>query len=183
MKQGDLGQMPCPIARGVGRVGDSWSMLILRDAFYGMTRFDEFQKSLGIAPNILTRRLQDLVTDGMLQAVQYQQHPSRNEYQLTELGLDFRPVLLAMLDWGNRHFFPEGKVFQLIEKSSGRVVETQVVDKLTKDPISRETHAIQPGPMASDGAHYRIAYMQQKNSGAHSGLRFNPPVTKRDPHE
>ncbi len=94
----------CPIARSMERVSDEWSVLILRDALYGLTRFDEFQKSLGIAPNILTRRLATLVEAGMLERTQYSEHPPRYEYRLTEAGRDFRTVILAMLAWGNRHF-------------------------------------------------------------------------------
>jgi len=100
--------MPCPIARGLDRVGEWWSILILRDAFRGKTRFDQFQKSLGIAPNILSRRLRGLVEAGLLERVPYQRRPPRDEYRLTAVGQDFRPVLWAMLAWGNRHFMPDG---------------------------------------------------------------------------
>jgi DNA-binding HxlR family transcriptional regulator len=100
--------MPCPIARGLDRVGEWWSILILRDAFHGKTRFDQFQKSLGIAPNILSRRLRCLVEAGLLEKVRYRQRPPRDEYRLTAVGRDFRPVLWAMLAWGNRHFMPDG---------------------------------------------------------------------------
>ena len=87
--------MPCPIARGLDRVGEWWSILILRDAFHGLTRFDQFQKSLGIAPNILSRRLRGLVEAGLLEEVRYSEQPPRDEYVLTEVGRDFRPVLWA----------------------------------------------------------------------------------------
>ena len=83
--------MPCPIARSLERVGEWWSILILRDAFAGMTRFDAFQKSLGIAPNMLTRRLTALVEAGLLQRRRYNEHPPRDEYLLTNRGRDFRP--------------------------------------------------------------------------------------------
>jgi DNA-binding HxlR family transcriptional regulator len=109
MQHKDLGAMPCPIARGLDRVGEWWSMLILRDAFAGITRFDAFQDSLGIAPAMLTRRLASLVEAGMLERRQYSERPPRDEYVLTPRGLDFRPVLIAMLAWGNRHFAPEGE--------------------------------------------------------------------------
>lgn len=97
-------RMPCPIARGLDRVGEWWSILILRDAFRGRTRFDQFQNSLGIAPNILSRRLRALVQAGLLEKVRYSERPARSEYVLTEMGRDFRPVLWALLAWGNRHF-------------------------------------------------------------------------------
>jgi DNA-binding HxlR family transcriptional regulator len=108
MQRKNFGEMQCPIARSLERVGEWWSILILRDAFHGMTRFDEFQKSLGIAPNMLTRRLGALVEAGLLERRRYSERPPRDEYVLTPRGRDFRPVLVSLLAWGNRHFAPEG---------------------------------------------------------------------------
>src|SRR5213083_2592258 len=90
---------PCPIARGLCRVGDAWSMLILRDAGAGATRFDQFQKNLGIAPNILTRRLAALTEAGLLERRRYSERPPRYEYVLTARGRDFRPVVVALFAW------------------------------------------------------------------------------------
>lgn len=98
----------CPVARSLERVGEWWTILILRDAFFGLTRFDEFQKSLGIAPNMLARRLATLVEQGLLEKHQYQQKPPRFEYRLTARGRDFRPVLLALAEWGDKHFSQGG---------------------------------------------------------------------------
>src|SRR5215204_4399871 len=97
MQRKSFGAMPCPIARSLDRVGEWWSILILRDAFAGMTRFEEFRESLGIAPNMLTRRLNALVEAGLLERQRYSERPPRDEYRLTNRGRDFRPVLLAML--------------------------------------------------------------------------------------
>lgn len=108
MKNEPLCHAPCPIARSLGRIGDSWSIMILRDAFAGFTRFDEFQKSSNVAPNILSRRLKALVDDGLLEKVCYSSTPPRYEYHLTPRGRDFRMVLLALAEWGNRHFAPKG---------------------------------------------------------------------------
>src|SRR3984885_2949404 len=107
MKRKSFEKMQCPVARSLEHVGEWWSILILRDAMHGMTRFDEFQKSLEIAPNILTRRLSALVDAGLLERRQYSQKPPRDDYVLTERGWDFRPVLLALLAFCNRHFAPE----------------------------------------------------------------------------
>src|SRR5487761_2424069 len=123
MQRKSFSSMQCPIARGLERVGEWWSILILRDAFAGMTRFDEFQKSLGIAPTMLTRRLTALVAAGLLQRRRYSQHPPRHEYLLTERGRDFRPVLLAMLAWGNRHFPPDRQTVQIVNTDTGEVVD------------------------------------------------------------
>src|SRR3546814_14726677 len=102
MQRKTFSTMACPIARSLERVGEWWNILILREAFYGSTRFDEFQASLGIATNTLTRRLNALVQEGLLERRRYSDRPPRHEYVLTPKGRDFRPVLLALLAWGNR---------------------------------------------------------------------------------
>jgi DNA-binding HxlR family transcriptional regulator len=89
MKNEPLCHAPCPIARSLGRIGDSWSIMILRDAFAGFTRFDEFQKSSNVAPNILSRRLKALVDDGLLEKVCYSSTPPRYEYHLTRAAAIF----------------------------------------------------------------------------------------------
>src|SRR6478735_8641621 len=108
MQRKSFSEMPCPIARSLEQVGEWWSILILRDAFAGKTRFDEFQQSLGIASNMLTRRLAALVDAGMLERRLYSERPARHEYLLTERGRDFRTVLVALLAFGDRHFAIEG---------------------------------------------------------------------------
>jgi DNA-binding HxlR family transcriptional regulator len=94
----------CPVARTLDRVGDPWSMLILRDAGFGKRRFDEFEESLGIAPNMLSRRLASLVGAGMLERRAYCEKPERFEYVLTPRGRDFQPVLTALKTFGDRHY-------------------------------------------------------------------------------
>ena len=99
MQRTDFAAMPCPIARALGRVGEWWSMLILRDALAGVTRFDAFQKRLGIAPNMLSRRLDALVEAGLMERRRYSERPPRDEYVLTPCGRDFQPVIHALLAW------------------------------------------------------------------------------------
>jgi DNA-binding HxlR family transcriptional regulator len=123
--------MTCPIARGLDRVGEWWSILILRDAFAGLTRFDEFQKNLGIAPGMLTRRLNALIEGGLLEKHRYSEKPPRDEYLLTARGKDFRPVLLAMMAWGNRHFTPDGIRVQMVEVATGLPADPVLVDRRT----------------------------------------------------
>jgi DNA-binding HxlR family transcriptional regulator len=108
MHRSSFADHPCPVALSLERVGEWWSIMILRDAFLGLTRFDQFQKSLGIAPNILSRRLRGLVDAGLLEKSRYSEHPPRDEYLLTEVGRDFQPVLRALLAWGRTHFAPNG---------------------------------------------------------------------------
>src|SRR3954470_4579130 len=131
MQRKSFGQMACPIARSLERVGEWWSILILRDALHGLTRFDEFQKSLGIAPNMLTRRLNGLIEAGLLERRRYSERPPRDEYLLTERGRDFRPVVLALLAWGNRHFAPEGSSVMLVNRDNGAPVDPILADPAT----------------------------------------------------
>src|SRR3954462_11072599 len=104
MRRKSLEKANCPIARSLERVGEWWSILILRDARHGYTRFEEFRESLGVAPNILTTRLSRLVDDGFLEKRRYSEHPPCDEYVPTQHGHDFRPVLLSLMAFGNKHF-------------------------------------------------------------------------------
>ncbi|HAT30136.1 MAG TPA: transcriptional regulator [Janthinobacterium sp.] len=150
MKHTDFGSMPCPIARSLGKVGEWWSILILREAFYGKSRFDEFEKSLKIAPTILTRRLADLVAGGMLVRRQYCAKPPRYDYVLTKTGLAFKPVLLAFIAWGNEHFAPEGASLVIASRDTGVAADPVLVDAITGLPINDEYYGFAPGPAASE---------------------------------
>jgi DNA-binding HxlR family transcriptional regulator len=136
MKRKPFGEMQCPIARSLERVGEWWSILILRDALNGLKRFDEFQRSLDIAPNMLTRRLRALVDAGLLERRLYQERPARHEYVLTDCGRDFRPVVIALLAWGNRHFTPEGRAVTLIDRETGLEADPILVDAVSGRPMS-----------------------------------------------
>src|SRR6478735_55824 len=157
MQRTSFGNMTCPIARSLERVGEGWSILILRDALRGTTRFDEFQKSLGIAPNMLTRRLNALVDSGLLERRRYNEHPPRYEYVLTARGRDFRSVLIAILAWGNRHFAPEGASVQLVDVRTGEPAEPILVDRVTGRPITEIDHHHAPGPAANAQVRARYA--------------------------
>jgi DNA-binding HxlR family transcriptional regulator len=151
------GSPQCPIARSLERVGEWWNILIIRDAVYGLKRFDEFQKSLEIAPNMLTRRLNSLVKDGILERRLYSEKPPRYEYVLSEKGRDFRPVLAALLAWGNKHFAPEGASVLLADRETGAIAEPVVVDRVTGRRIPGGGFALVPGPAADDRMRQRLA--------------------------
>jgi DNA-binding HxlR family transcriptional regulator len=157
MQRKSFDSMPCPIARSLERVGEWWSMLILRDALHGFTRFDQFQKSLGIAPNMLTRRLNALVEAGLLERRRYSERPPRDEYVPTARGRDFQPVLIALLAWGNKHFAPEGASVQVIDTRTGAAVEPILVDPATGRPIQKPDYAFAPGPAAPERTRRRYA--------------------------
>jgi len=150
MQRKSFGNMPCPIARSLERVGEWWSILILRDALHGMTRFDKFQKSLGIAPNMLTRRLNALVEAGLLERRRYSERPPRDEYVPTGRARDFRPILGALLAWGNKHFAPEGASVLLVNAETGDAVDPILVDRATGRPIKEPQYAFAAGPVAGE---------------------------------
>lgn len=102
MRRTSFAEMPCSVARTLEVVGEWWTMLVIREAFNGVRRFDDFQSKLGIARNVLAARLQGLVDHGVLERRQYQDRPPRCEYRLTQKGRDLYPVLIAMLTWGDK---------------------------------------------------------------------------------
>jgi DNA-binding HxlR family transcriptional regulator len=125
----------CPLARALMRMGDAWSMLILRDAGQGATRFDQFRTSLGIAPNILTRRLAALTADGLLEKRRYSTRPPRDEYVLTDQGRDLLPILAALGAWGRR-YHGEGGTALLVDAQTGQALEPIVVDRRSGRPLA-----------------------------------------------
>ena len=173
MQRTSFADMPCPIARSLERVGEWWSMLILRDAFAGKTRFDEFQESLGIAPNMLTKRLASLVEAGMLERRLYSERPPRHDYVLTERGRDFRTVLLAMLDFGQRHFAIEGGGgARIVDATTGEAAEPMLIDRRSGKPLVEPDFRIVRGRRSSAAA-------DAARSETGSGLLAPPPAAAR----
>jgi DNA-binding HxlR family transcriptional regulator len=114
---------PCPIARAIELVGDRWTLLILRNAMFGVTRFDEFRASLGIADNVLSNRLSRLVEAGLLARVPYRgKGRTREEYRLTAAGADLAPILRALAEWGTRHTSPDqpAEPMRFLHRDCGR---------------------------------------------------------------
>ncbi|WP_242882470.1 winged helix-turn-helix transcriptional regulator [Actinomadura litoris] len=98
----------CSIARSLEIVGDRWTMLVVRAAFEGVRRFDDFQDVLGVARNVLTDRLSRLCDEGILRRVPYQDRPERFEYRLTRKGVELWPTMMSLMRWGDRHYAPDG---------------------------------------------------------------------------
>lgn len=121
---------PCPISRSLAFAGDAWSLLILRDAHGGLTRFDQFRKSIGIAPTMLTRRLATLTEEGLLEKRRYSEHPPREEYVLTAAGRDFLPVLFMIGAWG-RQYRGGGKLVRFLDAETGTEIKAVAVDEVT----------------------------------------------------
>lgn len=134
---------PCPIARSVAFAGDAWCLLILRDAHGGLTRFDQFRKSLGIAPSMLTRRLAMLTEEGLLEKRLYSEHPPREEYLLTAAGRDFLPVLFIIGQWGRR-YRGGGKLIRFFDEENGTEIKAVAVDEVTGAKIGTRPIRIVP---------------------------------------
>ena len=123
----------CPIARTTDLMGDWWTPIIMREAFLGRRRFDDFQKALSVSRGVLSKRLSRLVEEGLLERHAYEKRPPRFEYVLTEKGRAFYPVLAAMWRFGEDWLWAEGEEspLQLFDRASGEVVAPQVVDERT----------------------------------------------------
>jgi DNA-binding HxlR family transcriptional regulator len=136
MRHADLADKECAIARTWAVIGERWTMMILREMFRGVRRFDEIQGKLQLGRNILSERLQVLLDEGIVERRPYQQTPVRHEYLLTSKGEDLYPVLLAMLCWGNKYKVDEPPL-QLIHKSCGHLVAPVTVCGSCRDEIHR----------------------------------------------
>jgi DNA-binding HxlR family transcriptional regulator len=155
-------RVECPVARSLECIGEGWSLLILRDAFQGLTRFDEFQKSLGIAPNILSRRLAHLTRAGLFERRLYSERPPRHDYVLTDKGRDLFAVLMAIFAWGNKHLAPKGETVLIASRKTQRRLDPVLVDAGSRKPITLVDSALVPGPRATANTHRRIAMIQAK---------------------
>ena len=107
MKWNELSQEPCSVARSVAVIGDRWTLMLLRDCFLGVRRFEDFERRLGISRSIVADRLKRLVEAGVLRREAYQERPPRHEYRLTDKGLALHPVIMAIVHWGDEHYAGE----------------------------------------------------------------------------
>ena len=143
MKWENIGEMPCSVARSLSILGDRWTLLVLRNAFLAMRRFDDFQASLGVTRHVLADRLNRLVETGVLKKVPYQDNPPRFEYRLTEKGRDLYPVLLALTAWGDR-WLDEGRgaPLEYVHKDCGRKFRPTMVCSECREPVT--PHDVMP---------------------------------------
>jgi DNA-binding HxlR family transcriptional regulator len=146
----DFAGLPCSIARALDLVGEGWTLLILRDAFLGLRRFDEFQTSLGVATNVLTARLKRMTDAGLLERRLYQERPPRYEYLATRKARDLRPVLIGLLQWGDRYLAgPEGPPRVLVHETCGHRTRPKLVCSHCEQVVGNgEIRAIDGPPTA-----------------------------------
>jgi DNA-binding HxlR family transcriptional regulator len=152
----DFAQMRCPVARTMAVLGERWAILILREAYYGASHFDQFERNLGIAPNILSARLRALVAHGVLEKTA----AARPAYRLTEKGRDFFPAFLALKRWGDRWMTDErGPLILLQERATGRPVEAPPLLAADGAALTPEMVRVLPGPGAGRTLRQRFSQM------------------------
>lgn len=137
-------EQDCSIARALEVVGERWTLLILRESFLGTSRFDDFQHRLGIARNVLQARLEKLVAEGVIEREPYQERPVRYEYRLTQEGRDLLPVLVALLQWGDRHRAPdEGPIGAIAHVGCGGAINAGLQCERCGAKVEERTIAIE----------------------------------------
>jgi DNA-binding HxlR family transcriptional regulator len=139
----------CSTAQTLEIVGEWWTLLLVRDAFFGVRRFEDFQRRLGISRSVLTNRLHRLVEEGVLETRLYETRPARVEYLLTKKGADLFPVLVALQQWGDRHASEKPPVV-LRHHTCGRLTKPHLVCSACGDHVTAEDVTAAPGPGASD---------------------------------
>ncbi len=150
MQRVSFSDMNCSVAQCLEVVGEWWSLLIVRDCFMGVTRFDDFVERLGIARNVLRQRLSTLVEAGVLERVPYSERPLRHEYRLTDKGRDLWPVITAMRQWGDRYAAEHGPPVRIRHRACGHVVDPVLVCPDCGEPVEARDYTALPGPGATD---------------------------------
>lgn len=144
MKLKTFGHMNCSLAQTLSIIGEHWTMLIIRDVFFGLRRFEQFQKDLGIARNMLSDRLKKLVEAGVLERSTSDGHP---EYRLTERGLALQPILLAMTHWGDTYMpNPNGRRLTFVDRRDGKPIRPMAVYAADGRKLKPKDVKARPGP-------------------------------------
>ena len=163
MQWSELEQQPCSVARTLSVIGDRWTLLILRDCFLRVRRFDDFQARLGIGRPILADRLQKLVDNFVLTKVAYQQHPTRYEYRLTPKGLDLYPIIMGIVHWGDVHMSgKKGRPLLHQHAACGHHFDPVMVCSECAEALDPRQVRVDPGPAAALAAHMPIDPVQPR---------------------
>ncbi len=148
-RSADYSRQKCAVAASLDIVGEPWTLLIIRDAFKGIARFEQWQDSLGLARNVLAARLKHLVAHGVLEQSLYCERPPRYEYVLTDKGHELRPLILHMMDWGARHVYGDEKPsVELVHKPCGHVLEPATHCVRCDAPVTRGDVVLKLNPQA-----------------------------------
>ena len=145
MKLKDFNHLNCSLAQTLSTIGEHWTLLIVRDAFLGLRRFDQFQRSLGIARNILSSRLKKLVSEDIFEKTRGQS--GHYEYRLTSKGLELQPIMLAMTHWGDKHKpNPNGKRLTFVDRKDGKPIQAMSVRAHDGRKLKPKDVKARPGP-------------------------------------
>lgn len=136
----------CSVARALEVVGDRWTLLLVRDALIGITRFEDFQRHLGMATNVLTDRLARLVEEDVLQRSRYQRHPDRYEYLLTPKGRNLYSIIGALMSWGDKYYAPNGPPLLIVHDHCGGAPVRHLTCTNCGESLGPDDVAIVPGP-------------------------------------
>jgi DNA-binding HxlR family transcriptional regulator len=143
----DFPRNACSVASTLGVIGERWTMHVLREAFLGVRRFEDFRRNIGVARNILSDRLGTLVAEGILRRELYSEHPPRYEYRLTRKGVDLYGILIELMKWGNRWSpNPEGPAIVLRHRECGGVIEPRLACPECGEPVDAWSLEALPGP-------------------------------------
>lgn len=151
MKWRELSDQPCSIARSAAVIGDRWTLMILRDCFLGVRRFEDFERRLGISRSVVADRLKRLTAEGVLRRERYSERPPRDEYRLTEKGLALHPVVMALVHWGDVHYGEAGP--PLIHRHRACGCDFAPVQTCSEcgEPVAARDVEVRPGPGAVGG--------------------------------
>jgi len=150
----------CSIAQALDRIGDWWTLLIIRDAFNGVTSFSDFQSGLGVAKNILSNRLSQLVEDGVFERLPSKPGVDRFEYHLTTKGRDLLPVLIALMQWGDKWVFDEAKPWDVIDGKDREPIRPVALVSHDGRVLGHTEVRLRPGSGADDEIHEKYAHMR-----------------------
>lgn len=163
MSRSSFAHMRCSVARTLDLVGEWWTLLIIREAFFGTRRFNEFQQQLGIAPNVLTQRLARLVEGGVLDITATSASGKALEYRLTPRGRELYPVIVALAQWGDRHVpAPEGPPVRIVDARDGQPVAPLQVHAADGRPLQAHDAQVVPGPGASADERARMTELNER---------------------
>ncbi len=156
MRWNELEKESCSVARTISVIGDRWTLMILRDCFTRVRRFEAFQASLGITRHLLADRLRKLVEEGVLRKEAYQDRPRRYEYRLTPKGLELHPLMMALVHWGDTHMASRrGRPLLHRHKQCGHVFDPVLTCSVCGEAVGARDVEVLPGPGAAVSARAR----------------------------
>jgi DNA-binding HxlR family transcriptional regulator len=161
MTRNSLEQMNCSIANALELIGEGWTILILREAFFGTRRFEDFQQQLGIARNILTTRLKKLCDHGILKRVPVHEGARRQEYRLTAMGRDLYPTLIALTQWGDRWLHQNRPPVKFVERETGEEIADVAIMSKDHRVLDARDLALLPGPGATGETRKRLKLLHE----------------------